>query len=109
MRTRILSDVEFCLLAVMRGGMTGREIAAAYEKAAGFPTPAGTYYTTLRRLATRGFVRKQPGKGPDARERRFSRTSKGVASVKQQRLFYGELVAWYDDLVARGEIPPAAD
>ena len=94
MRTRILSDVEFCLLAVMRSEMTGREIAVAYEKAAGYPTPAGTYYTTLQRMVARGLVRKRPGKGPDARERHFSRTPQGVASVKQQRLFYLELVAW---------------
>ena len=104
MTAYVISTLEFCLMAVIRGKMTGKEIAAAYAAKAGEEVSQGSLYTTLRRLAAAGLVDKKADP-QNARERLFSVTRSGREAVKEKRQYYGELIKWYDNAVARGDIP----
>ena len=56
---RMLTDVEFQLLALTVEERTGRQIAKEYERAMRSSISYGTLYPTLRRLADSGWVKSR--------------------------------------------------
>lgn len=88
---RMLTDVEFQLLALTVEERTGRQVAKEYERAMRSSISYGTLYPTLRRLADSGWVKSRDEITERGRVKWFRITGEGRRVLAAARARYSLL------------------
>lgn len=88
------SENEFRLLALVVTERSGRDVAKAFEKAAGRPISYGTLYVTFGRLRESGWVTVRDDEDEDGRVRWFRITAEGAEAMKRARDHYHGLATF---------------
>jgi DNA-binding PadR family transcriptional regulator len=91
---RMLTDVEFQLLALTVEERTGRDVAKEYERITRSTISYGTLYPTLRRLADSGWVKSRDEITERGRVKWFRITGEGRRVLAAARERYGLLMAF---------------
>lgn len=88
------SEIEFRLLALVVTERSGRDVAKAFEKAAGRAISYGTLYVTFGRLKDAGWVTVRDDEDADGRVRWFRITAAGSKAMARAREHYEGLAAF---------------
>ncbi len=88
---KILSPIEFRVLALLDSERSGVEVLELYESRTGVEMSRHTLYAALRRMREDRLVRVEDSGG---RESGFCVTSKGRRAVEASRGFYEDLGAF---------------
>ena len=88
---KILSPVEFRVLALLKSERSGVEVLEIYEARTGVEMSRHTLYAALRRMREDRLVRAEESGG---RESGFCVTAKGRRAVEASREFYSGLASF---------------
>lgn len=88
---RIPSAMEMRLFSLIVQRRPGRDVAKLYNKNWREPISYGTLYTTLRRMAERGWVKVEDDSDEDGRIRWFQISGIGAKAFNYGREYYREL------------------
>ncbi len=88
---KILSPIEFRVLALLDSERSGVEVLELYESRTGVEMSRHTLYAALRRMREDRLVRAEESGG---RESGFCATARGRRAVEESREFYSELAGF---------------
>jgi DNA-binding PadR family transcriptional regulator len=91
----IASPIELRLLSLVAfAEVSGRELAQSYRSETGAILSYGTLYTTIRRMAVKGWVQVRDDEDEDGRVRYIKIDLPGMRVLQESRAYYTELAGF---------------